>query len=60
VPPRDASVSYSTFFASATMLVLASKTAGWWGLDRCGLPDLGSPRRPDPPLARGPAVSVIR
>lgn len=31
------------FFAIATWLVLAWKTAGWWGLDRVLLPALGTP-----------------
>ena len=30
----------------ATLLVLAWKTAGWWGLDRWLLPALGTPWRP--------------
>jgi thiosulfate dehydrogenase [quinone] large subunit len=33
-------------FAIATFLVLAWKTAGWWGLDRWILPALGTPWRP--------------
>jgi thiosulfate dehydrogenase [quinone] large subunit len=33
-------------FAIATWLVLAWKTAGWWGLDRWLLPALGTPWRP--------------
>lgn len=33
-------------FAMATWLVLAWKTAGWWGLDRWILPALGTPWRP--------------
>lgn len=33
-------------FALATLLVLAWKTAGWWGLDRWVLPLLGTPWRP--------------
>lgn len=33
-------------FALATLLVLAWKTAGWWGLDRWVLPALGTPWRP--------------
>ncbi|MEZ4664041.1 MAG: DoxX family protein [Caldilineaceae bacterium] len=33
-------------FALATWLVLAWKTAGWWGLDRWVLPALGTPWRP--------------
>ena len=32
-------------FAIATWLVLAWKTAGWWGLDRWLLPALGTPWR---------------
>jgi thiosulfate dehydrogenase [quinone] large subunit len=35
-----------TLFAIATLLVLAWKTAGWWGLDRWLLPMLGTPWRP--------------
>ena len=36
-------------FALATLLVLAWKTAGWWGLDRYLLPALGTPwDRPAP------------
>jgi thiosulfate dehydrogenase [quinone] large subunit len=34
------------FFAIATWLVLAWKTAGWFGLDRWVLPALGTPWRP--------------
>jgi thiosulfate dehydrogenase [quinone] large subunit len=33
-------------FVLATWLVLAWKTAGWWGLDRVVLPALGTPWRP--------------
>ncbi len=33
-------------FAIAMLLVLAWKTAGWWGLDRWVLPVLGTPWRP--------------
>jgi thiosulfate dehydrogenase [quinone] large subunit len=33
-------------FAIATSLILAWKTAGWWGLDRWLLPALGTPWRP--------------
>lgn len=33
-------------FVIATFLVLAWKTAGWWGLDRWVLPALGTPWRP--------------
>jgi thiosulfate dehydrogenase (quinone) large subunit len=33
-------------FGLATLLVLAWKTAGWWGLDRWLLPALGTPWRP--------------
>jgi thiosulfate dehydrogenase [quinone] large subunit len=33
-------------FAIATWLVLAWKTAGWWGLDRWMLPALGTPWSP--------------
>ena len=32
--------------AIATLLILAWKTAGWWGLDRWLLPVLGTPWRP--------------
>jgi thiosulfate dehydrogenase [quinone] large subunit len=32
--------------AIAVLLVLAWKTAGWWGLDRWVLPALGTPWRP--------------
>lgn len=32
--------------AFAVLLVLAWKTAGWWGLDRWVLPELGTPWRP--------------
>jgi len=38
-------------FALATLLVLAWKTAGWWGLDRFVLHRLGTPwSRPAPPI----------
>jgi thiosulfate dehydrogenase [quinone] large subunit len=33
-------------FVIATWLVLAWKTAGWWGLDRWVLPELGTPWSP--------------
>jgi thiosulfate dehydrogenase [quinone] large subunit len=33
-------------FAIAIFLILAWKTAGWWGLDRWLLPLLGTPWRP--------------
>ncbi|MCL4559681.1 MAG: hypothetical protein M1281_03575 [Chloroflexi bacterium] len=33
-------------FIFATWLVLAWRTAGWWGLDRWILPALGTPWRP--------------
>jgi thiosulfate dehydrogenase [quinone] large subunit len=33
-------------FIIALFLILAWKTAGWWGLDRWVLPDLGTPWRP--------------
>jgi thiosulfate dehydrogenase [quinone] large subunit len=33
-------------FVIATLLILAWKTAGWWGLDRWVLPALGTPWRP--------------
>ncbi len=33
-------------FAIATWLVLAWKTAGWWGVDRWLLPAMGTPWRP--------------
>ncbi|MEZ4766825.1 MAG: DoxX family membrane protein [Caldilineales bacterium] len=33
-------------FSIATLLVLAWKTAGWWGLDQWVLPALGTPWRP--------------
>jgi thiosulfate dehydrogenase [quinone] large subunit len=33
-------------FAFGSLLVLAWKTAGWWGLDRFVLPRLGTPWRP--------------
>jgi thiosulfate dehydrogenase [quinone] large subunit len=35
-------------FVIATWLVLAWKTAGWWGLDRWVLPKLGTPWTPGP------------
>lgn len=35
-------------FGLASLLVLAWKTAGWWGLDRFVLPRLGTPWHPDP------------
>jgi thiosulfate dehydrogenase [quinone] large subunit len=38
-------------FALATWLVLAWKTAGWWGLDRWVLPALGTPWAPGPVLS---------
>jgi len=34
-------------FLIAMLLVLAWKTAGWWGLDRWVLPALGTPWRPE-------------
>lgn len=41
-------------FAIATWLVLAWKTAGWWGLDRWVLPALGTPWRPGLIFAESP------
>lgn len=43
-------------FAFASLLVLAWKTAGWWGLDRFVLPRLGTPwqRKPVPELQPKP------
>lgn len=38
--------SNPVLFVIATWLVLAWKTAGWWGLDRWVLPALGTPWRP--------------
>ena len=38
--------SNPVLFAIATFLVLAWKTAGWWGLDRWVLPKLGTPWQP--------------
>ena len=38
--------SNPVLFAVATWLVLAWKTAGWWGLDRWLLPALGTPWSP--------------
>ena len=40
-------------FVLATWLVLAWKTAGWWGLDRWLLPALGTPWRRGPVFDRG-------
>ena len=37
-------------FAIATWLVLAWKTAGWWGLDRWVITELGTPWSPGPIL----------
>ena len=56
-------------FVIATWLVLAWKTAGWWGLDRWVLPALGTPWKPgfifksqlprySPPLERSPSDSA--
>jgi len=39
-------------FVGATLLMLAWKTAGWWGFDRWLLPALGTPWRPGPLLGR--------
>jgi len=36
------------FFAFASLLVLAWKTAGWWGVDRYLLARLGTPWQPGP------------
>lgn len=41
----------------AIFLVLAWKTAGWWGLDRWVLPALGTPWRPGIVFAPGPKES---
>lgn len=38
-------------FALGSLLVLAWKTAGWWGGDRWLLPALGTPWSPGPPKA---------
>jgi thiosulfate dehydrogenase [quinone] large subunit len=32
--------------AITILIIMAWKTAGWWGLDRWLLPALGTPRRP--------------
>jgi thiosulfate dehydrogenase [quinone] large subunit len=49
-------------FVIATWIVLAWKTAGWWGLDRWVLPALGTPWSPGrifqeagQPMATGPS-----
>jgi thiosulfate dehydrogenase [quinone] large subunit len=44
-------------FAIATWLVLAWKTAGWWGLDRWVLPALGTPWRPGHLFRESPAAT---
>lgn len=41
-------------FVIATWLVLAWKTAGWWGLDRWVLPALGTPWRPGTVFHKAP------
>jgi thiosulfate dehydrogenase [quinone] large subunit len=41
----------------ATFIVLAWKTAGWWGLDRWVLPLLGTPWRPGLIFVNEPATT---
>ncbi len=43
----------------ATLLVLAWKTAGWWGLDRWVLPALGTPWRPGYVFTEGEALDHV-
>lgn len=45
-------------FAIATFLVLAWKTAGWWGIDRWLLPALGTPWRPGHIFNKGGTVGT--
>ena len=45
-------------FAFGTLIVLAWKTAGWWGLDRYLLPRIGTPwHKKARPLVRGNAAA---
>jgi thiosulfate dehydrogenase [quinone] large subunit len=47
--------------AIVTLLVLAWKTAGWWGLDRWVLPALGTPWSPGPIFRKeGGAQRMVR
>ena len=46
-------------FAIATLLVLAWKTAGWWGLDHWILPALGTPWKPGYVFHGGGGPSVV-
>jgi len=43
-------------FACALLLVLAWKTAGWWGIDRWLLPALGTPWEPGPVAVAHPSA----
>ncbi len=45
-------------FAIALFLILAWKTAGWWGLDRWALPALGTPWRPGLVIRETPPAEV--
>ena len=47
-------------FVIATWLVLAWKTAGWWGVDRWLLPMLGTPWRPGVVFVHEPSVTSDR
>jgi thiosulfate dehydrogenase [quinone] large subunit len=47
-------------FIIATWLVLAWKTAGWWGLDRWILPILGTPWKPGYVFHREQTVEELR
>jgi thiosulfate dehydrogenase [quinone] large subunit len=47
-------------FVGAILLMLAWKTAGWWGLDRWLLPALGTPWRPGQIFHEGGASSDQR
>jgi len=43
-------------FTLSILLVLAWKTAGWWGLDRFVLPALGTPWQPGKAIGRKSSV----
>jgi thiosulfate dehydrogenase [quinone] large subunit len=45
-------------FVITILLILAWKTAGWWGLDRFLLPTIGTPWRPGRIFERGEKASV--
>jgi thiosulfate dehydrogenase [quinone] large subunit len=46
--------------AGELLLIVAWKTAGWWGIDRWLLPAMGTPWAPGPLLRRRPRLTISR